>query len=44
MKKKFNIHFEMADLGPLSNCLGMAVTRDENGLHLSQEWYAEEII
>jgi len=37
MKKKLNIRFEMSDLGPLSYILGITVTRDENGLHLSQE-------
>jgi len=44
MKKKLNIRVEMSDLGPLSYFLGIAVTRDENGLHLSQERYAEEIL
>ena len=37
MKMKLNICFEMSDHGPLFYCLGIAVTRDENGLHLSQE-------
>jgi len=44
MKKKLNVHFEMSHLGHLSYFLGIAVTRDENGLHLSQERYAEEIL
>jgi len=44
INKKLNIRFEMSDLGPLSNFLGIAVTWDENGLHLSQERYAEEIL
>jgi len=44
MKKKLNIRFEMSYLGPLSYFLGIAVTRDENGLHLSQGQYAEEIL
>jgi len=44
MKKKLNIRFEMSDLGPLSYFLGIAVTGDENGLHLSQERYAKEIL
>jgi len=44
MKKKLNIHFEMSDLDPLSYFLGIAVTPDENGLHLSQERNAEEIL
>jgi len=44
MEKKLNIRFEMSDLGPLSSFLGIAVTRDENGLHLSQKRYAEEIL
>jgi hypothetical protein len=34
MKKKLNIRFDMSDLGPLSNFLGIAVTRDENALNL----------
>jgi hypothetical protein len=44
MKKKLNIRFEMSDHGPLPYFLVIAVTRDENGLHLSQERYAEEIL
>ena len=44
MKEKLNIRFEMSDLGPLPYFLGIAVTQDENGLHLSQEWYAEDIL
>jgi len=44
MKKKLNIRFELSDLGPLSYFLAIAVTRDENGLHLSQERYAEKIL
>jgi hypothetical protein len=44
MKKKLNIRFEMSDHGPVSYFLGIAFTRDENGLHLSQVRYAEEIL
>jgi len=44
MKKKLNIRFEMSDLGPLSYFLRFAFTWDENGLHFSQERYAEEIL
>jgi len=44
MKKKLNIRFEMSDLGPLSYFLGIAVTRDEIRLYLSQERYAEPIL
>jgi hypothetical protein len=44
MKKKLNIHFEMSDFGPLSCFLAIAVPQDENGLHLSLEQYAEEIL
>ena len=43
MKKKVNLHFEMSDLGTLSYFLRIATTRDDNRLHLSLEWYAEEI-
>jgi hypothetical protein len=43
-KKQLQTRFEMSDLGPLSYFLGIAVTRDNNGLHLSQERYAEEIL
>jgi len=43
MKTKLNIRFEMSVLGPLYYFLGIAVTRDGNGLYLSQEHYAEEI-
>ena len=31
-------------LVPSPRFLGIAVTRDENGLHLWQEWYAQEIL
>ena len=44
MKKKLNMRFEMSDLGPLSYFLGIAVTGDKNGHHLSQERYGEEIL
>ena len=44
MKKMLNIWLEMSDLGPLSYFLGIAVTQDKNGLHLSQDRYAEEIL
>jgi hypothetical protein len=43
-KKKLNIRFQMSDLGPLSYFIGIAVTQDENGLHLSEERYADEIL
>jgi len=44
MKKKLNIRFQMSDLGPLSYFLEIAVIRDENEHHLSQERYMEEIL
>jgi hypothetical protein len=44
MKMKLNIHLKISDLGLMSYFLGIVVTRDENELHLSQEWYAEEIL
>ncbi|KAM0042542.1 putative RNA-directed DNA polymerase [Helianthus debilis subsp. tardiflorus] len=36
--------FAMTDLGPLHHFLGIAVTRDSNGLFLSQSQYARDII
>jgi hypothetical protein len=36
--------FAMKDLGPLSYFLGIAVTRHQQGLFLSQKKYAEEIL
>jgi len=36
--------FAMKDLGPLSYFLGIAVTRHQQGLFLSQKKYVEEII
>ncbi|KAI3682106.1 hypothetical protein L2E82_50138 [Cichorium intybus] len=36
--------FAMTDLGPLHHFLGIKVTRDKNGLFLSQEKYARDII
>ena len=44
MKNKLNIRLEMSDLAPLSYCLGIAVTQDENGHHLSHERDAEETL
>jgi hypothetical protein len=44
MKKKLNIRFEISDLGPLTYFGQIAVTRDENELHLAPEPYAEEIL
>lgn len=36
--------FSMSDLGPLHHFLGIAVTRSQSGLFLSQEQYAEELL
>ena len=36
--------FAMKDLGPLSYFLGVAVTRDRNGIFMCQKAYAEEIL
>jgi len=44
MKKKLNIHFEISDVGPLSYFLGIPLNQDQNGLQLSQEQTAEEIL
>jgi hypothetical protein len=36
--------FSMTDLGPLQHFLGIAVTRSQSGLFLSQEQYAVELL
>ncbi|KAK2421141.1 hypothetical protein QL285_031798 [Trifolium repens] len=41
---RLNYEFAMKDLGPLSYFLGIAVTRHDGGLFLSQKKYANEIL
>ncbi|MCI51994.1 copia protein, partial [Trifolium medium] len=41
---RLSSEFAMKDLGPLSYFLGIAVTRHDSGLFLSQKKYADEIL
>ncbi|XP_050874988.1 uncharacterized mitochondrial protein AtMg00810-like [Lathyrus oleraceus] len=41
---RLNSEFAMKDLGPLNYFLGIAVTRHDGGLFLSQKKYADEIL
>jgi len=41
---RLSSEFAMKDLGPLSYFLGIAVTRHDGGLFLSQKKYADEIL
>lgn len=44
IKKNLSANFEIIDKGPLSCFLGISVTRDENGIHLSQSDFIDDLL
>lgn len=43
-KEKLKEHFEMKDIGPASQCVGLHITRDGDQVLLDQEKYINEIL
>lgn len=44
IKAKLNSLFRMKDLGPAKSCLGIRITRTEEGIGLDQEAYIESVL
>ena len=44
IKRQFNEHYEMKDLGELNYYLGMKITRSEEYIKLDQSGYVREIL
>ncbi|GBP64177.1 Retrovirus-related Pol polyprotein from transposon TNT 1-94 [Eumeta japonica] len=44
LKEKLKEHFEMKDIGPASQCVGLHITRDRDKIMLDQEKYIKEIL
>ena len=44
MKKVLTIEFEIKDLGPMENFLGMEVTRSKKGIYVSQRKYIIDLM
>lgn len=44
VKRKLSQHFDLKDLGELHHCLGLEFHRSENGIHISQEGYINELL